>query len=278
VVVRAAVTVGRHVRQKRWPLPRATVLLAGIAVLPSQTGSHALLLPGPGLQIAAIEGLATTGAEQSPRRSLPGLQMHPIEELGAGSQARASSSTAFGSFVSPIGSADSALSIALGWSGPGLQQTQVLEPAAIGPLIGAGSAGAEAFGVGDDGSAPIIGGAAPSGIHPVCTDDQTAMRLQAGGKFRVAQTLTAAPVQFPPGVFTGTSLDIANSLGDPTLGPGGDRSNLTRAGPAGSWCRPLSEPFAQDNPLASRAFWTPFALALIVVVVFLLSRGVKIPA
>ena len=168
------------------------------------------------------------------------------------------------------------MSVAFGWGALGQPETRDGDPTVTG--LPYGTVSAEASGVGEGDSVQTIDGAARSGIHAVCSDNQTALRLQTGGDFRPAQVPTAAPVQFPPGVFTGSSLDVANALGDPTQGPGGDRSNLAPPGPAGSWCRPLPEPFAQDNPLASRAFWTPFALLLVIVVVFLLSRGVKIPA
>jgi hypothetical protein len=259
-------------RQSRWSLFRATVLLTGIAVLPHQSGSAAELASGP--QARGTEALQ----DGALKRLVPSLQLSTIEELAGGSEARAISPVDLSTSVSPIGSADSALSVAFGWSAIGMLQTQGLEPAAYRRLIGTGSAGAEAFGLGDDGSVPASDGAAPSGIHAVCSDNKTAMRLQASGDFRPAQIPTAAPAQFPPGVFSGSSLAINNSLGDPIDGPSGDRSNLAPPGPTGAWCLPAPVPFSQSSPLASRAFWTPFALVFVGVVVFVLSRGVKIPA
>ena len=90
--------------------------------------------------------------------------------------------------------------------------------------------------------------------------------------------MSAAPVQFPPGVFTGSTLEVANPLGDPTSGPTGDRSNLPPPGPAGAWCRPLPVPFAQSDPLASRTLWIWVGVLLVMVFVFWLSRGWKMPA
>jgi hypothetical protein len=259
-VVRGTV---RMKRRSRWSLLRATVLIAGIAALPcSAADLSSGLQPGDGAL----------------KRLLPSLQLSTIEELAGGSQARAISPTALGTAASPIGSPDLALSVAFGWSSIGMLQTQGLEPAAYRVLIGTGSTDTETLGLGDDSSVPTTDGAASSGIHAVCRNNQTAMRLQAGGYFRPAQVSTAAPVQFPLGVFTGTSRNVSNSLGDPIDGPSGDRTNLPPPGPVGAWCLPAPVPFSQSSPLASRAFWTPFALVFVGVVVFLLSRGVKIPA
>ena len=240
MVVRVAVTMGRQARNDCWSLPRATILFAGIAGLPIQSGSVSLW---------------SSGAE------------HAIAP------------TNYGNFSSPIGSPDATLSTAFGWSAIGpMPQTQGSDPAVTALLYGTVSAGAEVFGVGEGGVLPAPSRAAPGGIHAVCGDDQTAMRLQAGGKFWTAQGMSGAPVQFPPGVFTGSTLDVANRLGDPTIGPSGDRSNLPPPGPAGAWCRPLPVPFAQSSPLASRTLWIWVVVLLVMVFVFWLSRGWKMPA
>jgi hypothetical protein len=250
-------------RSRRWLL-RAAVLLTGIAVLPCQSGSAAELSSGS--QDGAL------------KRLMPSLQPSTIDQLAGGSQAREISPSGFGTSVSPIGSPDSALSVAFGWSVIGQLQSQSLEPAAYRLLIGLGSAGAEVFGGGDGSSGSTADEAPQSGIHAVCAENKTAMRLQAGGDFRPVQNPTAAPAQFPAGVFSGSLLDINNSLGDPIDGPSGDRANLAPPGPTGAWCLPAPVPFSQSSPLAGRAFWMPFALVFVGFVVFLLSRGVKIPA
>jgi len=269
VVVRGAVRIERR---SHWAILHATVLLTGIAFLLCQPGSAAEL--SSGLQARGANGLE----DGALKRLLPSLQLSTIEELAGGSQAREISPSGFGTSVSTIGSPDPAMSVAFGWSETGLLRTQGLEPAAYGLIIGTGSTDAETLGLGEDSSAPTADGAAPSGIHAACGDNQTAKRLQAGGDFRPTQIPTAAPVQLPPGVFTGSSLNITKSLGDPIDGPSGDRANLSPPGPAGAWCLPAPVPFSQSSPLASRAFWTPFALVFVGFVVFLLSRGVKIPA
>ena len=87
-------------------------------------------------------------------------------------------------------------------------------------------------------------------------------KLQTGGEFWTTQAVSAAPAQFPAGVFTGITLENANPPGDPTQGPSGDPSNLVPAGPAGGWCRPPSLPFDQNNPLVSPALWIPAGVLL----------------
>jgi hypothetical protein len=256
-------------RRSRWPLLCAVVLLTGIAVLASQPAIAAAL--SPATQARGSDGLQDGAAN----RLLPSMQLRAIEGLAGGSQAQPISPTANGTSLSPIGTSDSASSAAFGWSETGLLQTQGLEPVAYQLLVGTVSGDAGIFGLGDDSSAPTIDRAASSGIHAVCSDNQMAMRLQAGGSFRVPH---AAPVQFPPGPFAGSSREVTNPVGDPVDGPSGDRANLSPEGPTGAWCRPPAVPFAQSSPLASRAFWTPFALVFVVIVVFVLSRGVKIPA
>jgi hypothetical protein len=259
-------------QRKRRLLVSAIVLLTAIAVLPCRPASAAELSSGP--QARGTEGMR----DGALKRLVPSLQLSTIDELAGGSQAREISPTDLSTAVSPIGSPGSELSVAFGWSAVGMLQTQGLEPAAYRQLIGTGSVGAETFGLGDDGLVPTSDGADPSGIRPVCNNNKTAMRLQAGGDFRPAQIPSAAPVQFPRGVFIGSSLDVTNSQDDPIDGPSGDRANLPPPGPAGAWCLPAPVPFSQSSPLASRAFWTPFILAFGGIVVFVLSRGVKIPA
>ena len=239
--------MARHARWRCWSLPRVTVPLAGIALPPNGSESIALL-----------------------------SRMHSIEELAGGSQARAVAPTTYGNSASPLGSPDPALSFAFGWSAIGLE-TRGSEQAVTALLNATLWASAEELGVGGGGREPTIGGAARAGIHAVCGDDRLAMQMQAGGEFWTAQAVTAAPAQFPPGVFTGSSIESANPLSDPLLGPSGNRSNLPALGGAGAWCRPLPVPFGQSSPLASRAFWIPIGVLLVGFVVFWLSRGVKMP-
>src|SRR6516225_1841223 len=93
-----AVTMRRHARKDCWSLPRVTVMLAGIAVLPPQSGSVSLW---------------SSGAE------------HAIAP------------TNYGNFSSPIGSPDATLWSAFGWSALGpMPQAQGSDPAVTALLYG----------------------------------------------------------------------------------------------------------------------------------------------
>ena len=153
---------------------------------------------------------------------------------------------------------------------------------ASGAGVGSSQAGAASSGivVGLSGGVPTISGAGAlptiskaGGILPECSDDQLEKKLQSGSEFWSAQAAKAIPVQFPRGVFTGG--EVGNPLGG--LGPRGNPSNVRQPGPAGSWCRPGATPFSESSPLASRTFWIPIAIVLIALVVFWLSRGMKMP-
>ena len=113
------------------------------------------------------------------------------------------------------------------------------------------------------------------GIQPICSDDQLEKRLQVGGQFWNSQTVSATPVEFRPGLFTGPA-EVGNPLGG--LGPSGNPTNLRRPGPAGGWCRPGSGPFSESSPLEDRALWIALGISLLGFLVFWLSRGIKMPA
>jgi hypothetical protein len=147
--------------------------------------------------------------------------------------------------------------------------------------VGSGGVGVASSGVVDglSGGVPTISGAGglptistAQGIQPLCSDNQMAQQLQVGGKFWDAQGVSATPVQFPPGVFTG--MDVKNPLG---LDPSGNPSDLSPPGPAGGWCRPSPGPFSESSPLESRYLWIAAVTLLVGVVVFWLSRGIKLP-
>lgn len=258
MVVKLFLAMMLQARRAAWPLPRASLLLAGMAVLPGQSGNISLLPPG--LQLRAIEGLPN------------GSRLNEIAPLP------------YGDFASPIGSPDPGLSFASPWRAAGLPDVLGSDPVESqdsGPAAArfndTVAANNEEFGVRGGPPAPITR-AARGGVRSACDDNQLAVRLQAGGGYWTTQGTNATPVQFPPGVFTGNSLSIPNPLGDPTIGPSGDRSNLQPPGATGAWCPPVPVPFAQSSPLASRAFWTPFAVVLFGLLVFWLSRGVKLPS
>ena len=113
-----------------------------------------------------------------------------------------------------------------------------------------------------------------SGIQPVCNDDRLEKQLQAGGQFWNRQAVSGMPAQFRPGLFTGP-ITIGNPLGG--LGPGGNPTNLPRAGQAGSWCRPGPAPFSESSPLEDRVLWIGVGILLLGVLVFWLSRGMRMP-
>jgi len=121
-----------------------------------------------------------------------------------------------------------------------------------------------------------------TGIHAACEDDQEAKRLQAAGQWR-AQTLSLAPGQLPLGAFTGGALgmagpaDLAPIPKNEFVVPSGFEFHLSPPGPAGAWCRPPPQPFSLSSPLASRTFLIAVIILLSTLVVFLLSRGIKMP-
>ena len=246
MVVRVAVAMRRHASSDRWSLPRATVLLGGIAILPTQSGNSSLL--SAEAQLRAIEGLAS------------------------GSQMAAIAPPLYGDFASPAGSPDPALSFAFAADELGLPQNQGSDPAVAASINHSVSPGADEIAEGRGGPGPTVRRAAPGGIHAICSADQTEVQLQGGGEFWTTQAVSATPVRFPSGVFLGNSL-VANPLA--LLGPTGGRSNLQLPGPAGSWCRPGPVPFSESSPLESRAFWIMVSLPLVAGFVFLLSRGVS---
>lgn len=237
-MVRFAITTWHRARKTR-SLPRASVLLAGIAVLPTQSGSISLLPPGQ--QLRAIEGVPN------------------------GLAARA---TPYGDFLSPAGPPNPALSFGFGWNSVGLPEIQGSDPTITAFLNAAVSPGGAEFGFGA-GPAPDDRAGAPAGIEMVC--EGLPWQLQAGGEFWNTQAVSVTPIQFPWGQFA------SNALGDPTQGPSGHPSNVSAPGPAGAWCRPSSMPFAQSSPLMSRTFWMPIGIVLLGIAVLWLSRGVKLP-
>jgi hypothetical protein len=114
-----------------------------------------------------------------------------------------------------------------------------------------------------------------SGIQPICRDDRLEKQLQAGGQFWNGMAVSGTPVQFRPGLFTGPVVE-RNPLGG--LGPMGNPTNLPRPGPTGSWCRPGPAPFSESSPLEDRVLWIGVGLLLLGVLVFWLSRGMRMPA
>jgi hypothetical protein len=303
VVVTAAVTTGRHGR-RGLSLFCATVLLAGIAIAPTPTqsagsSSRKGIRPLPDTQVfdpAATRffSLLSFGAMSVIAPTVYGDFNSPV---GLSNQAL---SPSIGSGVRPMSETE----------GVDPAVTTMFDGTLkMGLLPGAGSAGAGQslgglpntyFGVGSNGAVvnsnaavstiltisgaggmPTFSGAGgipqnlsgTAGTQPVCSDDQLATGLEAGGKYWNVQGLLAKPEQFLPGMATG--IGVGNLLGG--LGRSGNQSNVDQPGPAGGWCRPAPGPFWQSSPLESPFLWTGVAALLVGIVVFWLSRGIKIP-
>jgi hypothetical protein len=280
VVVRVATPIGRPAGRASWLLLRATVMFAGITLLPTATQSASTTGPPNPAPPFSLRGRAPQIQVFDPAAT----RLFSLLSYGAMSVI---APTIYGDFLSPT-----ALSSSFGSSGVGpMPESEGLDPAVSQVLgdtmqgglpAGAGWGEAQPFGVRSSSAVDVAGTGALSGeiatvsgaggVPPVCSDDQTAMRLQAGGEFWNAQGVSATPVQFPSGVFTGN--DVGNPLG---LGPSGDRSNIIPPGPAGGWCRPFPAPFSQSSPLESPILWIGIATLFVTVVVFWLSRGFKMP-
>ena len=101
-----------------------------------------------------------------------------------------------------------------------------------------------------------------AGVQPAC--EELAGQLQSAGKYWNVQTISGMP-----------GLLAANSM---AVSAGGKSTNLSPEGRAGSWCRPAPIPFAESSPLASRAFWQPIAVVAFGIIVFWLSRGIRLPS
>jgi hypothetical protein len=315
VVVKAAVTSGRHGRRDHLSRFCATVLLAGMAIAPTPTQSA---------------GSSSVGSPSSPMFTLRRKVIRPLPDtqvfdppatrffslLSFGAMS-VIAPTVYGDFNSPVGLSYQALSPSVGSGGRPMSETEGVDSAVttmfdgtlnVGLLPGAGSAGAgqslgglpnTEFGINSNGAVvdsnaavstiptvsgaggmPTFGGAGgipnisgAGGTQPVCGDDQLARGLEAGGKYWNVQGVRAKPEQFLPGMSAG--IGLGNPVG--ALGRSRNQSNVDQPGPAGGWCRPGPEPFWRSSPLASPFLWTGVAALLVSVVVFWLSRGIKIP-
>jgi hypothetical protein len=306
VVVRIAITTEGPARRDYWWLLRATILLAVITVQPIPTQSAGLSSRGSSIPFA-LNGSAVSPEALSQKQVFDpaGAQFFSFWSYGAMSVI---APVIFGDFLPPT-----ALSSGFGLNaGAPMPISAGTDPALAsvldstlqkGFLPAGGAAEAEEFditsrravvgknGAGVDWTAAAVGGAIPistldeagaikatsiaGGTQLVCGDDQLERRLQAGGEFWNGQAASAMPVQFPPGLFTGP-VEVGNPLGG--LGPKGNPTNLSAPGQAGGWCRPPHGPFSDSSPLEDRFFWIGVGVVLTSFLVFLLSRGMKMPA
>jgi hypothetical protein len=239
VVVTITNRMRRGAGRTRPSLPCATVLLAGISTLPTQSGGISLMPAG--------------------------AQLHAIEQLRTGLQTRGIKPLSSFEFVPPSGQLDPSLTFSFSWSDAGPAQTQGSDPAVTALLNSTVSATPEEFGVGGDtaGSAPTAWEGAPTWTPIAC--EQLAEQLQTGGEHWNTNSASSPPVQL-----------AANIPAYSIQGPTGYLSNLPSQ--EGAWCRPGPLPFAYSGPLANRAFWTPILVVLFGVAVLWLSRGVKLPS
>jgi hypothetical protein len=308
VVVTFATTMRRQARGHFWFLLGASVLLATIAALPGETSARPRaprakptpIARPPKLPLVRPAGAPPSEAERSAafmRTSQPigRTPLFPMAEtegldstlmalingtLSVGSVAI--SPISYGSIAPPIETPDSALQGAFGFGTVGtMSESQGIDPGVAGLVNGIMSDSTDVSGIGASGQAPSVSQATPAVTQAGCGGDQTATLLQAGGEFWNGQAVSATPAQIPQGVLSVSGLAKMTSAGgnpsDPTLGPSGDRSNLPPLGPAGGWCRPQPVPFSKSSPLASRAVLIPFAVLVLGVIVFWLSRGMKMP-
>jgi hypothetical protein len=237
VVVRVGIKARRR---SSWSSPRAGVLLAGMALLPDQSGGIALLLPSE--QLRAVDGWSG------------GLGPQAIDPAP------------YGSFQ-PLGAAPQpALAFGFSWNLVGLPEAQGSDSYIAASLDSALSDPADQFGVapGATGSAAAAWAAIPTTAPVAC--GPLLQQLQTLGEFWNSHSSGGSPVELAPSVST-----------DPVQGPTGDPANLGWQGPAGAWCRARPLPFSESSPLASRVFWTPVGVVLFGLTVFWLSRGFKLP-
>jgi hypothetical protein len=199
------------------------------------------------------------------------------QELITPGAAREIAPKKFGIATNPLGTPDLSLSIAFGWAQAGrpMPLNQGLDPA-ISAFLQNVVTSSEADGTDiSTASATDATRIAHTGDQPVCGDDFTAIRLQTASESWDKQALSGPVAQFPLGVMKETT----EAVEDPTgIGPLGNRANVQKPGHAGAWCRPLPLPFSESSPLASTMFWIMVGLAAMIVIVFWLTRGVKLPS
>jgi hypothetical protein len=228
-------------------------------IAPNTFGDFVSALPVPGQGLSSAFGTSGMSAV-APMSSVEGIDPDVAAMLSG-----AVSSVASGQLGGAAGGG--------GGSGGG---------ASVGGGIGSSSSGVNVTGavVGSPGGA-VIGSPGTlsaisngAGIAPTCGANEVSTRLQAGGQYWSGQAVSAAPVQFPPGVFAG--MEGGNPLGD--LGPTGSPTNIAPQGAAGAWCVPPPTPFSESSPLESHVLWIAFILVGGGILVFFLSRGVHRPA
>jgi hypothetical protein len=221
-------------------LPRVSVLLAGISILPTQSGGISLLPAG--------------------------AQLHAIDELRTGLQATETKPLSYLEFVPPAGQLEPSLKFGFSWSGAELPQTQGSEPAVTALLNSTVSASSDEFGVGGGAMGSVLTARAVAPAWTPISCEQLGDQLQTGGRRWNRISTSNTPVQLAENA---SAHRIQGSISYP--------SNLPSQSPGAAWCRPGPLQFASSGPLANPAFWTPIAVVLFGVAVLWLSRGVNLP-
>jgi hypothetical protein len=163
VVVTVTDRMRQSTRGTRASLPRFSVLLAGISILPTQSGGISLLPAGP--------------------------QLRAIDELRTGLQVTETKPLSYLEFVPPAGQLAPSLTFGFSWSDAGLAQTQGLDPAITALLESTVSATPEQFGGGAVGSARTASAEAPARIRTACE------QLQTGAEHSNTISTSTLPVQ-----------------------------------------------------------------------------------
>ena len=165
------------------------------------------------------------------------------------------------SFLPSTNQLDPFLSLEFGTSLEGQSETQGLDTAVAtfvnGTVLGPDDA------LGSGGGAASFAPAINSGAGVQASCEELAGQLQSAGKYWDGQTISGMP-----------RLLAANPM---AVSAGGKSTNLSPEGRAGAWCRPPLIPFSEIGPLASRAFWQPIAVLAFGIIVFWLSRGIRLP-
>jgi hypothetical protein len=182
------VTVTNRMRQSTgggWPsLPRVTVLLAGISILPTQSGGISLLPAA--------------------------AQLRAIYELRTGLQASATKPFSYLEFVPPAGQLDPSLAFSFNGSDAGLAQTQGSDPAITALLNSTISATPEEFsrGGGAVRSALTASAEAPAWIRTACE------QLQTGADHSNTISTSSLPVQLAANIPAQLSQGSAGYMSD----------------------------------------------------------------
>ena len=115
-----------------------------------------------------------------------------------------------------------------------------------------------------------------SGIHPSCDLDRLVTRLQGETYHWTERGTAASPIQLLASSLPVGQGEIANE-GDTLDTERSERSFLGQKEAGGGWCRPEPVPFGLSSPLSSNAVQMALGMITIVFLIFILTRGVRMP-